>query len=161
MFNPSSANEHHDADSIPAGECSESLKKSKPVSELSSASYFAVELKDPHQAEPRAFASAPNHPGWAVTPPSIAQSPLSLNPSFGTANRYSQSETLPLLPMPTTPLNQDPIYKPAQIAARLDVKVGTVWAWCREGRLQHLRLSPRSIRIRESDLRNFFNSSAR
>ena len=55
----------------------------------------------------------------------------------------------------------DPVHKPAQVAKRLDVKVGTVWLWCREGKLPHIRLSRRNYRIRESDLEAFLRSATR
>lgn len=53
------------------------------------------------------------------------------------------------------------VFKPAQIAEKLDLKVGTVWAWCRSGRLPHVRLSARNYRIRESDLEEFLRTATR
>lgn len=54
--------------------------------------------------------------------------------------------------------NLDQIFKPVEIAAILGVKVETVWAWCRSGKLPHLRLSKRAFRVRSADLQDFLRS---
>ncbi len=48
-----------------------------------------------------------------------------------------------------------------QVAQILDQKLSTIYAWCRSGKLPHIRLSRRNYRIRQSDLDQFLNSRAR
>lgn len=48
---------------------------------------------------------------------------------------------------------------PKEIAARLSVKVVTVYAWIREGRLPAVRLGPRCVRVRATDLDRFINEA--
>jgi len=50
------------------------------------------------------------------------------------------------------------LLKPAQAAEQLGVKIATVWAWCRNGRLPHIRLNARNFRLRQSDIDAFLDS---
>jgi excisionase family DNA binding protein len=52
----------------------------------------------------------------------------------------------------------DRILKPIEVADILGVEVGTVWSWCRSGKLPHIRLSQRAFRIRSQDLQKFLAS---
>jgi excisionase family DNA binding protein len=54
-----------------------------------------------------------------------------------------------------------PLLTPEQTAALLGQKVGTIWSWCRSGKLPHIRLSRRSYKIRQSDLEEFLRRNAR
>jgi excisionase family DNA binding protein len=58
-----------------------------------------------------------------------------------------------------TALNE--LLKCPEVAAILGQKVSTIYAWCRSGKLPHLRLSRRSYRIRRSDLECFLAAHAR
>ncbi|TSA32857.1 MAG: DNA-binding protein [Verrucomicrobiaceae bacterium] len=53
------------------------------------------------------------------------------------------------------------VLRPVHVAHRLDVKVETVWSWCRSGKMPHIRLSARNLRIREEDLEAFLRSHTR
>lgn len=55
-----------------------------------------------------------------------------------------------------TALNQ--LLKCPEVAAILGQKVSTIYAWCRSGKLPHLRLSRRSYRVRQSDLERFLSA---
>lgn len=47
------------------------------------------------------------------------------------------------------------LLKTSEVAETVSVKIPTVWAWCRLGRLPYIELSPRNFRIRETDLEAF------
>jgi hypothetical protein len=53
------------------------------------------------------------------------------------------------------------LLKCPEVAAILGQKVSTIYAWCRSGKLPHLRLSRRSYRVRRSDLDCFLTAHAR
>lgn len=55
----------------------------------------------------------------------------------------------------------DRVLKPVEVAERLGVKVGTVWAWCRSRKLIHIRISQRAFRIKESQLEEFLKNATR
>ena len=55
----------------------------------------------------------------------------------------------------------DPLFTPAEAAPQLRISVRSVWAKCRTGELNHLRLSKRCIRIRSSDLERYHRKCAR
>ena len=51
--------------------------------------------------------------------------------------------------------------EPADVAAILGQHVQTIWAWCRSGKMPHIRLSARNFRIRQSDLDQFLADRTR
>ena len=55
----------------------------------------------------------------------------------------------------------DRLLKPIQVAGILETKVATVWNLCRSGRLEHIRLSARSYRVKQSALDEFLRKSTR
>lgn len=65
--------------------------------------------------------------------------------------------------MQTQPTSTTPgdLLKCPQVAQILDQKLATIYAWCRSGKLPHIRLSRRNYRIRRSDLDRFLNSRTR
>ncbi len=57
------------------------------------------------------------------------------------------------MPNPSTkPVSTPRLLTYDQAAAYLNLPVGTLHAWVREGRVPHLRLGPRTVRFRRGDL---------
>lgn len=55
----------------------------------------------------------------------------------------------------------DRLLTPARVAEICETKVATVWGWCRSGRLEHIRLSARAYRVKQSALYEFFMKATR
>ncbi|MCX6975558.1 MAG: helix-turn-helix domain-containing protein [Verrucomicrobia bacterium] len=53
------------------------------------------------------------------------------------------------------------LLKPQEAADLIGVKKTTIWSYCRNGRLPHIRITPRCFRIRRSDLENYLNLQTR
>lgn len=49
----------------------------------------------------------------------------------------------------------------SEVAALIGVAISTVQAWCRSGKLPHIRLSARLYKVRESDLEQFLAAATR
>ena len=62
--------------------------------------------------------------------------------------------------MQTTP-EENRLLRPADVAAQLGIKRNTVWSYCRDGKLPHIRLSSRNFRIRQRDLNIFLDARCR
>ena len=45
-----------------------------------------------------------------------------------------------------------PLLSAADVAALLDVKIGTVYAWTEQGRLPHVRLGRRAVRFDRDEI---------
>lgn len=71
----------------------------------------------------------------------------------------AESDEVRLEPMNDNP--EDRLLRPADVAVQLDVKRNTVWQYCRDGRLPHIRLSSRNFRIRQRDLDSFLDARCR
>jgi excisionase family DNA binding protein len=56
---------------------------------------------------------------------------------------------------------EDRLLHTAEVAAQLSVRRNTVWNYCREGKLAHIRLSARNYRIRQRDLDSFLDARCR
>ena len=52
------------------------------------------------------------------------------------------------------------LYTPAEVADRYKVKLDTVWAWIRKGKLRATRIGGKCYRIREDDLTEFEERTA-
>ncbi len=61
----------------------------------------------------------------------------------------------------TEKLNNNRLLKPKDAAELIGVAKSTIWEWCRNGRLPHIRVTPRCFRIRQSDLESFLNGRTR
>ena len=61
----------------------------------------------------------------------------------------------------TLPFTNDDLLTPAEVARVLRQSRRTIWAGCRSGKIPHVRLSSRSIRVRRSDLDGFLRKQTR
>jgi excisionase family DNA binding protein len=50
---------------------------------------------------------------------------------------------------------------PEQIAEQFQLKKTTIWTWCREGKIPHIKLSRRCYRLRDADVEDFLNNHSR
>jgi len=50
---------------------------------------------------------------------------------------------------------------PEEAAKHIGVTLSTIWRYCREGGLPHIRITSRCYRVRQSDLEAFLNSRTR
>jgi excisionase family DNA binding protein len=61
----------------------------------------------------------------------------------------------------TTTTESPEVLRPAQAARHFGVTTATIWAWCRNGTLSHVRATRRTILIRRADIEAFMRSKSR